>query len=94
MARQIPRFDTIEEAEALLRQGYFDSNVRSEIKISDTYNDYFIPTRIEDIKPLEPYKSEPINQDSKPLGGKIIKNEIQMITNTPLTKKKGWQIWK
>ena len=94
MARQIPRFDTIEEAEDLLRQGYFDSNVRSEIKIYDTYNDYFIPTRIEDIKPLEPYKSEPINQDSKPLGGKIVKNEIQMITNTPLTKKKWWQIWK
>ena len=94
MARQIPRFNTIEEAEDLLRRGYFDSNVRSEPKIQDSYNDYFIPTRIEDIEPLEPYKSEPINQDSKPLGGKIVKHEIQMITNEPSTKKKWWQIWK
>jgi hypothetical protein len=95
MPRQILRFNSIEEAEALLRQGYFDQSINKYDRIiPNTNDDYFIPTRIEDIKPLEPYKSEPINQDSKPLGGKILKNEIQMITNTPLTKKKWWQIWK
>ena len=101
MARQIPRFNSIEEAEELLRKGYFYKGEDYRHLMNE--KDYWFPTKSnEDLYPsaqiLEESKKQryldAIDPNSKPLGGQIVKNEIQMITNEPSTKKKWWQIWK
>ena len=102
MARRTP-YNSIEEAEALLRIGYFYDGPNYKQLLNE--NDFQFPTKSnEEFYPsdliLEESKKEsskyldPIDPISKPLGGQIIKHEIQIITNEPLTKKKWWQFWK
>lgn len=103
MARRIPKFNSLEEAEALLRKGYFYDGPNYQHLMNE--NMYPFPTKsneefystdriLEESKKESSKYLDQIDPNSKPLGGQIVKNEIEAINNSPIQKKKWWQIWK